>query len=288
MGIKFETYQQAGLPQDQYSARWKDFGPRGGFAYKALSGKSSFVIRGGYSLSYFNASLYEWLDNVRSNFPLAASFSYNPNDTSQTNINDGLPAYWLRTNPGVIAGVNSANVVSLSQASGITPGCCGIFYFNPDQPDTHTHSWNLTFEKEVMANTLARIRYLGNHTANLFQQYSLNDSVPSMVWYLTTGQPTPTGATSNIARRLYDNTSGLGSITAYMETGRNNNQGAELQLERRFSGGYAGSVSYDLLNALANTSCIFRAAPYPRRSFASQATTCPARSRPITTRGMTS
>ena len=60
----------------------------------------------------------------------------------------------------VVAGVNSASAVSLAQASGITPGCCSMFYFNPDQPDTHTHTWNLTIEKEVAANTVARVRYL--------------------------------------------------------------------------------------------------------------------------------
>jgi hypothetical protein len=75
MGIKFESTQQAGLPVDQVNSRWKNFGPRVGFAYKAFGGKSAFVIRGGYSLSYFNVTLYEWLDNVRTNFPLSATYS---------------------------------------------------------------------------------------------------------------------------------------------------------------------------------------------------------------------
>ena len=96
-----------------------NFAPRFGFAYKALSGNRSFVIRGGYSVSYFNVSLYEWLDNVRSNFPMAASYSYNLNDATQSP--DGVSNYWLRSAPSVIAGVNSANAVSLDKASGITP-----------------------------------------------------------------------------------------------------------------------------------------------------------------------
>ena len=146
-------------------------------------------------------------------------------------------------------------MLSLSAASGITPGCCGIFYFNPQQPDARTHSWNLTLEKEVMNNTVARIRYLGNHTNNLFQQYSINDAIPSYVWYETKGTPLPTGATSNIARRLYDNTSGYGGLTTYMLTGWNNNQGLELEMERRFAKGLAFHISYDLLNAFASTSC---------------------------------
>jgi hypothetical protein len=253
MGIKFESYQQAGLPEDQYSARSKNFGPRAGFAYKALSGKSAFVIRGGYSLAYFNGDLYEWQDNVRTNFPLAATFSYDLNNAAQSP--DGIGNYWLRSVPQVITGVNSANVLNLSQASGITPGCCGIFFFNPNQPDARTHTWNLTFEKEILANTVARVRYLGNHTSHLFQQYQLNDSIPSYVWYVTTGTPLPTGSTSNIARRLYDNTSGYGDLRSYNLTGWNNNEGLELEVERRFARGLAFHLSYDLLNAFASTSC---------------------------------
>jgi hypothetical protein len=253
MGIRFETYQQAGLPQDQYYARSKNFGPRAGFAYKALSGKSSFVLRGGYSVGYFNGDLYEWQDNVRSNFPLAATFSYDLNNAAQSP--DGIGNYWLRSAPQVVNGVNSSGVLSLAAASGITPGCCGIFYFNPQQPDARTHSWNLTVEKEVMNNTVARVRYLGNHTNNLFQQYSINDAIPSYVWYKTKGTPLPTGTTSNIARRLYDSTSGYGGLTTYMLTGWNNNQGLELEMERRFAKGLAFHISYDLLNAFASTSC---------------------------------
>src|ERR1035441_9427752 len=89
MCIKFESYQQAGFSVDQVTSRWKNFGPRAGFAYKALDGKSSFVVRGGYSVAYYNLALSSWLDNNRQNFPLAASYSYNPNDTSQTTLNDG-------------------------------------------------------------------------------------------------------------------------------------------------------------------------------------------------------
>jgi len=253
MGIKFESTQQAGLPMDQVYSRWRNFAPRAGFAYKASSGKSAFVIRGGYSLSYFNITLYEWLDNVRTNFPLAATYSNNPNDTSQTP--DGIGSYWLRSNPSIVAGVNSTNALSLAAASGITPGCCGIFFFNPQQPDSRVQTWNLTFEKEIMANTMARVRYLGNHSGNLEEFYNLNPGMPSYVWYVTTGQPLPTGINSNIATRLYDSTTGLGSITEYMHNGWANNNGMELQLERRFTSGYAFQISYDLLNAFASTSC---------------------------------
>jgi len=42
------SYQDAGAPQKLVYRNWKQFGPRLGFAYRALDGKRAFVIRGGY------------------------------------------------------------------------------------------------------------------------------------------------------------------------------------------------------------------------------------------------
>ena len=87
-----------------------------------------------------------------------------------------------------------------------------------------------------MKNTVARVRYLGNHTSNLFQQSQLNDSIPSYVWYMTRHAVADRHHVW-IARRLYDSTSGYGALTSYKLTGWNNNNGLELEMERRFARG---------------------------------------------------
>ena len=162
---------------------------------------------------------------MRSNFPLAATFSYDLNNAAQSP--DGIGNYWLRSAPQVINGVNSSGCrSSLAAASGITPGCCGIFYFNPHQPDARTHSWNLTFEKEVMNNTVARVRYLGNHTSNLFQQYQHQRRHPELRLVHDQGHAAAHRRHSNIARRLYDNTSGYGSLHHVHAHGLEQQQGA--------------------------------------------------------------
>src|SRR5688572_17266973 len=132
LGRKFTTWDKVGLPQDLVNSRKANLGPRLGFAYKALDGKKSFVLRGGYSLAYFRTSLHQWLDNNRSNLPMAASYNYNLNDSTQSP--DGLPNYWLRSNPTVVAGVNSENVVDVDQPRGITRGSGTISYFARNQP----------------------------------------------------------------------------------------------------------------------------------------------------------
>ena len=50
-GAKFETAEEAGLPSKLVNDNWLDIGPHVGFAYRALDGRKSFVMRGGFSTS---------------------------------------------------------------------------------------------------------------------------------------------------------------------------------------------------------------------------------------------
>jgi hypothetical protein len=246
-GMNFISTQDAGLPEDQVYNRKGNFGPRLGFAYRALDGKRSFVLRGGYSLSYFHINLAQWLDNNRQNYPLAAGFGYNPNDATQSP--DGIPNYLLRTVPTVVAGVNSANVVRLDQVSGINRGSGTFTYFDAHEPEARVHTWNLSLEKEIMTDTVMRVRYLGNHGSNLGITYTYNQTTPSYIWYATTGQPLPTGAYANVATRFYDQTT-YGNLQEYRQIGWTNNNGFQLELEHRFAKGYSYQVSYTMTNAL--------------------------------------
>lgn len=250
LGRKFVTWDQAGLPRDLVDSRKANFAPRLGFAYKALDGKSSFVMRGGYSIAYFRTSLSQWMDNNRQNLPMAASYNFNLNDVTQSP--DGLARYMMRSVPTVVAGVNSRNVIDLNQPRGITRGSGTISYFAQNQPDARSHTWNLTFEKEVMSDTVARARYVGNHSSGLNQYFNYNDSTPEYIWYVTTRQPLPTGEFANVARRFFDQAAS-GGLQEYRQTGWSNNHGMELELERRFNKGYGFQLSYVMLNALTGT-----------------------------------
>jgi len=250
LGRKFATWDQVGLPRGLVDSRKDNFAPRLGFAYKGLDGKSSFVLRGGYSIAFFRTSLHQWLDNNRSNLPMAAFYGYNPNDVTQSP--DGLGNYMMRTVPTVVAGVNSRNVVDIDQPRGITRGSGTVSYFARNQPDARSHTWNLTLEKEVMANTVARARYIGTHSSGLNQYYNYNDSTPEYIWYVTTGEPLPTGDFANVARRFYDRTAS-GGLQEYRQTGFANTNGLELEMERRFHQGYGFQLSYVIVNALTGT-----------------------------------
>jgi hypothetical protein len=246
LGLKFESWKDAGLPQDLVYPRNKNFGPRLGFAYKALGGKKAFVVRGGYSLSYY-VIRQDWVGNMNNNTPLSATFNYNPLDAAQAP--NGLPNYGLISVPTYINGVNSSKVIDLSQPRGITRGTASANYFDPNLPDSRVHTWNLTLEKEVMASTVARARYVGVHGSNQSQWYSYNQPMPDYVWYMTTGQPKPTGDYANVAMRSYDQQV-LGTVQEYMNSGWSNAQSLDFELERRYNKGYAYQLSYVVTNAL--------------------------------------
>ena len=95
LGAKFETPDQAGLPQHLLNSWKRNFGPRVGFAYQARAGNFPFVVRGGYSVSYFNIPIWKWNDNNMNNTPLRAQYEYNPMAAGQSP--DGYSNWLLGT-----------------------------------------------------------------------------------------------------------------------------------------------------------------------------------------------
>ncbi|MBI1897508.1 MAG: hypothetical protein HYS04_13435 [Acidobacteria bacterium] len=155
----------------------------------------------------------------------------------------------MRSIPDVIAGVNSRNVIRVEQDPSLSRGGGGVNYLDPDQPDTRVHDWNFTLEKEVRPNTIARVAYVGSHTGNLEMFYDYNDVTPDYIWYVTTGERLPSGEFANVARRPYDQQV-YGGIREYQKSGWANYQGVQLELERRYSGGYGYQIFYVVSNAL--------------------------------------
>ena len=62
LGVQYETPKQAGLPYHMVYNNWHDVSPHLGFAYRALDGRRSFVIRGGYSENFYPVPMYGWND----------------------------------------------------------------------------------------------------------------------------------------------------------------------------------------------------------------------------------
>lgn len=252
IGMKFETWDQAGQPQFGANNSMKNWGPHLGAAYRFGDGAKSFVLRGGLSKSYFNEGIWTWMDQSAANNPFTATFTNTLYDAAQAP--DGIAQYGMRSVPTIIAGKNSANAVSLDNPQGITPGSTYNWYFNSEMPTEYVWDWNFTLEKEVMANTLLRIGYVGNHSGNQMQAFSFNDSTPSYIWYATQQVPFPTGYYANTATRPYDQTT-YGTLDEYRQSGYSNYNGVQMVLERRYSKGFAYQLMYVVGNALRLGCC---------------------------------
>jgi hypothetical protein len=249
MGVTFKTYEQAGLPRRMVNNNWRDLGPRLGLAYRAFDGRRSFVIRGGYGLTYFPMPVWSWNDEFIRNIPFTATYTRSFTDAAQSP--DGIGNYALRSVPSVIAGSNSANAISLTDPRGLTRGggAFTVAYWNPDQPTSRVHDWNLTVEKEVMPDTVLRVAYVGNHLSNQDMVDNYNDGPNSYIWYATQKQPLPTGEYANSLVRPYDQTV-LGRVEEFRKDGWGNYNGMQFELDRRYAKGLSYQLSYNVGNTL--------------------------------------
>ena len=254
LGGKFETYQQAGLPSNMVNTNWKQFGPRLGFAYRALDGSKAFVLRGGYRISYYPEVTTNLFNAFSSPQILSGTFTNSVTNTALSP--DGQPNYGLRSVPQYIAGVNTpSSIININNTSLLVPGSFTGTRIDPNLVDPMVHDWNMTLEKEVMANTVVRVAYLGNHVLNQSAVVNLNSSTPTYIWEATTGTLPPTGALANVATRPYDQ-SIFGNVGTLKSIGFAWYNGVEMGVERRFSQGLSYQVFYDMANALVGNGTV--------------------------------
>ncbi len=248
--VKFETYKEAGFSKSMWTTPKTDFGPRLGFAYRFGDGLKSFILRGGYRMSYFPIPLRSFTASMGLSPPFTAWYS-NDRATGSRLAPDGIQNWAMRSIPDVIAGVNSRDQITTDRAANLGRGwAVQPFYFAQNQADPRVQDWNLTVEKEIMPSTVARVAYVGNHGGALEQYYSYNQEVPTYIWYVTTGLQTPSGAYSGVLRRPFDKVV-YGDILEYRGAGWSNYGGAQFELERRYSKGYAYQLFYVVGNDYA-------------------------------------
>lgn len=247
-GATFTTPEQAGLPKKMVKNNWFDIGPHVGFAYRAFDGPGSFVIRGGYALNYHTIPLYTWNDRMRLNSPFAG-FYQNYHLTASDQSADLTPQWGLVNRPTIVAGQNSANAVTFERPMGITPGSESfqVAYFNPNQPTSRVHDWNLTVEKEIMPDTVLRVAYVGNRSTRQESYLDWNAMMSEYSWVSQTGTVPPGGIAANTARRP-NPTLPYGNLQEWRKDGYGWSNGGQIELQRRYSKGFGFQLFYVLMN----------------------------------------
>jgi hypothetical protein len=252
-GAKFETPKEGGFPDRLVKNNWRDIGPHVGWAYKALDGPKSFVMRAGFSISYFPLPIYGWNDRMRLNVPFTSVY-LNQTLTAGNQSPDGLANYGLISPGTIVAGRNSANAIDLNNPSGITIGgeSFQTAFFDPNQPTSRVYDWNYTIEKELTRDLIMRVAYVGNHSSKQDSYDNVNEQIPNYTWLQTTRQPYPTGTLGSALMRPLDNKTATplpyGDIQVYRKDGWGNGNGAQVEIEKRYSKGVGFQAFYNLMN----------------------------------------
>ena len=241
LGVKFTTPQQAGMPDATIYTDTANFLPRLGFAYRLIDARKPVVLRGGYSRFAYPVPVGGYYSRARSNAPLNVNYTINMNNSGESP--DGLPNYLLRYAPITVVGKNAKNMISADKPVIGAVGSIGSSYYDPYQPVTKTDQWNVTLEREMISNTVLRLSVLGNRGFDLDQMYNYNDPMSNYIWFVKTGLPLPTGATSGVARRPYSSEP-YGNLELQLKTGTSNFTGFQVELERRFSHGLGFQLFY--------------------------------------------
>jgi hypothetical protein len=172
------------------------------------------------------------------------------NTVSSTALSpDGLPNYGLRSAQPYIAGVNTPDsIINVNDTRLLSRGF-SLTVRDPKLNDGRVQDWNLTIEKEVMPDTVARIGYIGNYGDHQQQAVRFNDATPAYIWYATTGSALPIGEFSSVATRPYDRQA-YGDITVYMPVAYGHYNGAQFELERRFNKGFGYQLLWNVGNSI--------------------------------------
>ena len=200
-----------------------NFGPRLGFAYK-LDDKT--VVRGGAGI-YFNPPPINNFNGFVDTAPFGPRFDFKGNVSfvnpyGSFGLANPFPAEYGPSLPGA----NAQFTLPMS--------IYGVFPIDWHVPELST--WNLTVERQLGSNWVARVAYLGNHGSHLssgiFSFQELNPAV-----YV----PGNSTEDNTQQRRLNPNFGSIGNAPS----GNNSSYNAlQLNLEKRFGRGFSLLTNY--------------------------------------------
>jgi hypothetical protein len=213
-----------------------NWGPRIGFAYRALS---KTVVRGGVGFYYNANQLNSFTLLTSNNYPFGAFFSYSAAQGTAAN-----PLSFSNPTPGQ---ANASPVTGTCP----TPTTCtygSAVTYDPANKTQRSYQWNLSVGQELWKGAAAEAQYIGSHSLDL--DTSLYDNQPNLV---TPGsvfsQPTkaslnsPQG-TCGQATCLVRPNQLFGSIRDLRNIAWAHYNGLNLVLRQRMFHGLSGQASY--------------------------------------------
>jgi hypothetical protein len=200
------------------------FAPRTGFAYR-LTNRT--VIRAGFGISYtpFEDNKYAW-----DNYPVKGNVGLSPGTSSYTAalLPSGQPASFetgIPVPPPVP--IPSNGILTLgSSFNGVSMETVPLNWHNP-----YMASWNLAIQRELPANFVLELAYVGNHGVRIGLARNMN--VASVI--------APTSAIGNTDYLLYPRTAGT---TLYWDGASTMYNALQVKLDRHFHRGLGITTAF--------------------------------------------
>lgn len=215
-----------GCPEGGFNSYWQQIAPRFGFAWRAPGGNT--VVRGGFGL-FWNpqfTSLYNGFVNAAPFSPQVTRFGVRLEDP-YASAGNPFPASF-------------APFVPSSDAEFFTPlGTFGAFAntFRPSYMET----FNVTVEREIARNLVARASYIGNLGRHLSYTDDFNYA-----------RYAPGATTGNIQqRRPYQD---FGSILNTYADSNSSYHGLQISVERRVANNFSFEVNYTVSKSIDEVS----------------------------------
>jgi hypothetical protein len=214
-------WEQFGVnaPETTFDPSKKQFGPRVGFAWNALKG---FVVRGGYGIMF-------------------------PSTVGHGRSGDGQPGPNLLATTTIPGGTDWSNLPTITSPdpSAITaplPVNANVSWSSwapRKQKPTYVQLWNFTLEKQIGANSIAQIAYVGSRGVHLPINYAYNicqqspESTLQLGWDATTSPYcAPEAAELAGIWNLYVNPGWWGLSSSIYHS-------LQAKFDRRFSNGFS-------------------------------------------------
>ena len=135
-----------------------------------LLGDSKTVIRGGYSITYYNEGMNTISNTITNNPGSSQSISANPGGPGFPlgGLNLSSPAPPLSTFPASFGYPFPESQFALA-------GGQALGYVNPNLVTPYTQNWNLGVQRSIPGNTVIEVRYMGNKSTHMWHYQNINE-----------------------------------------------------------------------------------------------------------------